>query len=62
MSEDKPISFTAAIRAHLSLPGESVTDLFGELKKLTPKDKQDLYEAFKAASINCLPPGEKAPS
>lgn len=38
----------AALNKSVRLPGETLTDFAAEVRKLTPKDKRELAEAFEA--------------
>jgi hypothetical protein len=43
---NEPRSLTALLKEHILLPGESLSDLRDQFKKLTEKDKKELRMAF----------------
>jgi len=54
-------SFTAACREFFGFkPGQTLAGFAEELRALTPKDKADIYEGFKAIGIQCDPPAQSA--
>ena len=48
MNQVEPKSFIALCKEHLSLQGESLKDFAEGMKKLTPKDREELTVAFEA--------------
>ncbi len=50
-------TFTAACRDFFGfLPDQKLSEFAAELKQVTPQDKKDIHEGFKAIGIDCDPP------
>jgi hypothetical protein len=48
------MSFLVAYKAHLSLPGETASQILAETKKLTPQDREDLIKGFADIGIEIV--------
>lgn len=46
MASNDSMSLPMAIRKHLSLPGETASDLMKQIRELSDKDKDDLVRYF----------------
>ena len=54
-------TFTAACKDFFGFKdGQKLSEFAAELKALTPEDKQDIFEGFKAIGIECEPPQRAA--